>query len=803
MRSQAGILETDDQHALSAKLEAALTEPDPQTRNWMKDRLAPLVGLQTSSQPPQQDEVFTAWRRFLEQITQAGPMVMVFEDLHWADEAFLSFLEHLAERVTGLPLLIITTTRTEIEERHPAWLDPAARATVLWLRPLADEHVQVLIEETLTGASPGLIKTVLDRAGGSPLYAEQLAAMLRDRGLQPAGVHDETLIPPSVQALIAARIDGLRPGLKLTLMNAAVVGRTFWSEALSTVRIHQGLQSELAELARREFIRPVDPSSMAGDSEFIFWHALVRDVAYAELTRGDRARIHAKVARWFDAAAPGEPGRHAELVVQHLDAALELASSAPDLDTAELNAGLTIALLAAGEDAMRTRVGRAIPFLKRALGAMPEDDGRRAKALFSLSQVHSSLGDLGTASSLYEDLLTLQEGEADFDATADTVIAMQAVLWRLGEGSRADALVAAEGRKQLAAGPSLALAKIIAVEAYSRLNSRDFENALQMAGECIRMAEGLDLAPPPLALAAQGLARVVLGDPHGQADVRLAHTQFIAAGEPYAAARELVNLGNAMNTVNGPAAALKANDEAIEVGKRFGMDGMEWVCRALRMENLADLGRFGDILAGWEPILSWADAHEDAFCRSVVLVSLARVDVDSGSRHVGPLEVKAVAESLGDGGYLVYAALLALDRGEIDLAHSLLPSAIESTEQSNTFVAARACIQAGLPDLVRDMLKRGVTHYPVEEASRAAAKAVLHEANRHFDAACTDYARAARAFEMLDMPLDRAHALQGLGRCFIGAGNLGEGAGNLREARHLFELMPATRRVIEIDQFLA
>ena len=163
------------------------------------------MGLETSTEPPQREEAFTAWRRFLEQIAATGPTVLVIEDLHWADDAFVAFLEHLAERTAGLPLLVVVTARPEVEERHPSW-PPGRRSTVLSLSPLTDEDLETLITQSLPEADPELIRIVLERAGGSPLYAEQLAAMLRERALPIAGgALDETLIPSSVQALIAAQ----------------------------------------------------------------------------------------------------------------------------------------------------------------------------------------------------------------------------------------------------------------------------------------------------------------------------------------------------------------------------------------------------------------------------------------------------------------------------------------------------------------------------------------------------------------------------------------------------------------------
>ena len=134
MKAQAGILETDDQPTVSSKLDQVLTEFDPEARTWVMDRLAPLVGLETGTEPPQQEEAFTAWRRFLEQIARSGPTVLVVEDLHWADEAFVAFLEHLGERTGELPLLVVVTARPEVEERHPSW-PPGTTLHVSFPRP--------------------------------------------------------------------------------------------------------------------------------------------------------------------------------------------------------------------------------------------------------------------------------------------------------------------------------------------------------------------------------------------------------------------------------------------------------------------------------------------------------------------------------------------------------------------------------------------------------------------------------------------------------------------------------------------
>jgi class 3 adenylate cyclase len=349
VKAQAGILETDDQPTISSKLDQALTEPDPQTRTWIKDRLAPLVGLETTTEPPQREEAFTAWRRFLEQIA-AGPTVLVIEDLHWADDAFVAFLEHLAERTAGLPLLVVVTARPEVEERHPSW-PPGRRSTVLSLSPLSDADLETLVAQSFPEADPELISVVLQRAGGSPLYAEQLAAMLRERMLPISGeALDETLIPSSVQALIAARIDALPVEPKQVLMEASVVGKSFWAGSISALGEHADLEATLGELVRREFCRPVHPSTMEGDLEFSFWHALVRDVAYAELTKAERARMHELVADWLEGGAGGVVHEHQEFVAYHLQTALEHLGKEnhPDDRTMALTSRAATAMATAG-----------------------------------------------------------------------------------------------------------------------------------------------------------------------------------------------------------------------------------------------------------------------------------------------------------------------------------------------------------------------------------------------------------------------------------------------------------------------
>jgi class 3 adenylate cyclase len=220
LKAHAGILESDTSAVAQTKLDAVLPEGDE--RPWFRQRLLPLLGIEANSSA-EREELFTAWRRFLEHIAEQDPTVLVFEDLHWADEAMLAFLEHLADRAEAVPLLVIGTARPELFERHPDYTNGLRNTTHINLAPLSEEEtarlVSALLETTVIPAE--LQRPILDRAGGNPLYAEEFVRLLRDNDLLvPKGSSwelregAEVPFPDSVQALIAARLDTLSADTK-------------------------------------------------------------------------------------------------------------------------------------------------------------------------------------------------------------------------------------------------------------------------------------------------------------------------------------------------------------------------------------------------------------------------------------------------------------------------------------------------------------------------------------------------------------------------------------------------------------
>ena len=225
VKAEAGIAESAAAEEAESKLRTAVED------EWVRAHLRPLIGL-GSDVSGDRREAFAAWRRFFEALAEEGPLVLVFEDLHWADEALLDFVDHLADWATGAPLLIVCTARPELLERRPHWGGGKPNALTISLSPLSDEETARLLGELLDRPllEADAQAALLVRAGGNPLYAKQYARMLVERG---DGA--DLLLPETVQGLIAARLDGLSVEDKSLLQDAAVLGKTFAVGGLASV----------------------------------------------------------------------------------------------------------------------------------------------------------------------------------------------------------------------------------------------------------------------------------------------------------------------------------------------------------------------------------------------------------------------------------------------------------------------------------------------------------------------------------------------------------------------------------------
>jgi class 3 adenylate cyclase len=813
VKAEAGILESDSAQVAAAKLDAAVS-PQEQERQWLVQRLSPLVGVEAAS-PAERQELFTAWRRYLEGLAAARQSVLVFEDLHWADDALLAFLEHLAEWSEGVPLLLLCTARPELYERHPGWAGGIRNATTINLPPLSDQETAELVSHLITTSvlSTELEQRVLERAGGNPLYAEEFVRLLADRDLGA----DETDLPESLQALIAARLDTLAPERKSLLQDAAVLGKVFWVGALAEIgdRDRADIEVALHELARKELVRPARVSSMEGESEYSFWHLLVRDVAYSQIPRAERARRHRAAAAWIERKAGERVEDLAELLAHHYLQALELAQAAGDTKQAdELITPARRFLALAGERALGLDTAQAETRLARALELCPADDRERSELLLRWADAAFQAGRPREAADALDEALDLFRASEEKQGEARALILLARVTHVLGEGR----LVALAGEavtllEHEPPGPTL-------VAAYTQLASAHFltgayDEAIAAADRACALAETLGLPEPARAIARRGIARAYLGDPDGLAEMERALSLLIEEGDGNEAAALLNNLAIARYPLRGPAVSLADFEQGIAFAEQRGLatqaETMEADCPGL----LVELGRPEEALERADALAAAVEASGGTWMlmwlRALELATrLARGEAEGTSGTADWLDEVAHTQTTSDLTVEALAAVAAarLAAAEPEQARALLAK-IEQTPGARDVPyysrqlgpMLRTALAAGDPDLAQRLAQGLEPRYPLREHALCAARAQLAEAAAdHADAAAL-YAEAAARWQQFGNIREYAYALLGQGRCLVTLADP-TGEQSLRKAAELFTSMGYRPALAETEALL-
>jgi class 3 adenylate cyclase/tetratricopeptide (TPR) repeat protein len=619
VKAQAGVRDSDDPATVAGRLAAAVSTlfDDPAEREWVRARLAPLLGLAgAEAADVEQSESFSAWRQFLEAVAATRPLVLVVEDLHWADPALLRFLEHLVDWAAGVDLLVVTTARPELLERHPGWGGGLRNAVTVSLSPLADEETARLLSALLGRAvvSAETQALLLERAGGNPLYAEELVRLLTDRRLlldgRLAADAAELPLPDTLQAIIAARLDTLPPARKALLQDAAVVGKVFWSGALAAMGEvdEAAVRSDLHELQRKELIRAARVSSVEQQTEYAFWHALIRDVAYGQIPRAARARQHRAAAAWLQAMAGDRVADQAELLAHHHTQALALtrALRGSPAEVVELEAAARRFLALAGNRAARLDPARARGFYERALQLYPADHPERPRLLLKVAEAARQAGDLRQARSGLEAAVGALWRAGDHVGAGEAMVTLAGLLWNLGDAAASrdrieEAIQLLEGEP---AGPQLADA--YAELAAHRIDDGQFEEAVTLAERALAVAGPAEQRLRPLGF--RGAARCSLGDPGGLDDLRAALREALDAGLTYAGALWYANLANSLGDFD-PAAGLATFQEGIGLAERRGLTEMAMWMRTGTLERLYEVGRWDELLRDADEVVTWYRTH--------------------------------------------------------------------------------------------------------------------------------------------------------------------------------------------------
>ena len=605
VRMRCRIAEDEEPAAALEKLQATLAEHmlAPEERRFVEPGLMQLLGLGESEDGDRQ-ELFAAWRLFFERLADSSPTVLVFEDLQWADASLLDFVEYLLEWSRSYPLFVVTLARPELLEQRRTWGAGQRSFSSLYLEPLSDQAMEELLRGLVPGLPEGLTAQILTRAEGVPLYAVETVRMLLDRGLL---AHDgstyrvvaeiEALeVPETLQALIAARLDGLSDEERRLLQNGAVLGKTFSRQALAALTGHSEPELEplLASLVRKEVLSlQADPRSPE-HGQYGFLQDLVRRVAYETLAKRDRKSRHLAAADHL-ALTLGED-EVAEVIASHLLAAYQAAPNAEDAPALRLRA--VAALVRAGErGAALAAAAEAQRYFDQAAG-LTDDPVAQAELTARAGEMARRAGNPADARTLLEQAAAAYEERGDMVAAARIAARLAEIDFSEGHPPQAVARLAPALDALEAAGSDADVAALAAQLGRFLIFSGDYERAAPHLERALSLAEALDL--PETVAQALNSKSVLLGRLHRPRETRLLVEGALAIALEHdlhaAALRAYNNLIVAQWRADEWREQLTTMDRALELARRIGDREWESIFLAGSVSVLSMLGRWDEAL---------------------------------------------------------------------------------------------------------------------------------------------------------------------------------------------------------------
>ena len=403
VRRRAGIAEAEAHDTARTKLAAALDEfvTDPTERRWIEPRLAGLLGLEELP-AESREELFAAWRTFFERIAAVAPSIMVFTDLQWADQGMLDFIEDLLHWGRNAPILVVAQARPELLERRPDFGSGVRNVTRINLEPLTGEQMHELLDGLVPGLPPNVLRQIVGRAEGIPLYAVETVRMLLDRELLVAedgryrlvGELPALGVAETLHALIASRLDANLPEDRALLQDASVLGQSFRVEALAAVAGADpaALANQLDRLVRRQLLVVDEDPRSPERGQYQFVQAVVREVAYASLARADRRSRHLGAARYHEALGDEES---AGVLASHYLAAHEASRPGPEADALAAQARIALQAAADRAAALHSHI-QALSYLEQAL-TVTADPAEQAELHLRATVSGEAAGDLDGA----------------------------------------------------------------------------------------------------------------------------------------------------------------------------------------------------------------------------------------------------------------------------------------------------------------------------------------------------------------------------------------------------------------------
>jgi tetratricopeptide (TPR) repeat protein len=505
VRGRCKLLETDDEATTRAKIAETLAEhiPDEDDRRWIEPALLALLGF---GQVAGSEQLFGAWRTFFERLAATAPVVMVFEDFHFADSGLLDFVDHLMEWSRNSPIYVLTLTRPELFDRRPDWGAGKRNFTSLYLEPLPEPAMRELLRGLVPGLPEAAVRSIVLRADGIPLYAVETVRMLVADGrlrleagaYAPVGDLGELAVPETLTALIASRLDSLGAEERAVVQDGAVLGQSFTMPGLAAVsgRDEAALEPVVRALVRREILTlEADPRSPER-GQYAFVQALIREVAYNTLARSDRKVRHLAAARFFESLGTDELA--GALAGHYLGAR---ASAAPGAEADALASQARVALRAAAERAIGLGSHeQALVFIEQALTVTSD---REERASLLLQAGRSAMQTLKWASAeRYFDAARVEYlALDDADGVALAAASLAAALMNRGAVEEALSLLepfaatltGAAGLPDAAATPTRSQVAVMSAIARAYAMSDRQPQALEWTERLAPIAERLDL----------------------------------------------------------------------------------------------------------------------------------------------------------------------------------------------------------------------------------------------------------------------------------------------------------------------
>jgi class 3 adenylate cyclase/tetratricopeptide (TPR) repeat protein len=826
VRGRAGIVEDEDSVSASAKLRATVDEivPDPNERRFVEPRLAQLLGLEDRP-PGDEANLFAAWRLFFERMSDADPVILLFEDIHWADSALLDFIEHLLDWSRERPIFILTLSRPELLDRRPTWGAGKRGFTSIFLEPLPPEAMETLLAGPLPGIPGDILEKILQRAEGVPFYAVETVRMLLDRGLivrdgnvyRATGPIETLEVPETLQALIAARLDGLAPEERRLLQRASVLGKSFTLQGLSAVTgIEESqLESALSSLVHKEVLGVTTDPMSPERGQYAFLQDLVKKVAYDTMSRRERKAGHLAAASYLLGAV--DEDEIVEVVAAHyLDAFRAEPNAEDSSDIREkardmlIRAADRAASLGANAEAQRS-LEHAIELTDEGLeqAGLLERAGRMARAGGRADQ----------AVGHYERSISLFEAGGATHPAARVSARLAEIMWdrgrladAVGRMERSFAVLSEEEPDSDLATVAATLARLLFFSGQVDASAERVEVALEIA-EAQGLPEILSQAlnTKSITLLARGRQR------EASALLRYALSVALDHEIPTAALRAYYNLTDAAIQVDTYREAKERVQSGLLLARRVGHRDWEWQFVG-QMFPQAALGEWDEVLDTIAALPS--DVIEDnriaynGFLCIVPSIQVRRGELDEAkTSHAVFGDVEMSDDMQERATAAAGAAIIARAEGRLEDALRDAKRALEARSglgigheaMKDAFVEGiEAAISLGRFDDAEAILAIGAAipagrQSPFLDAQSRRLRARIAHLRGEAELVEPGYKRAIGMFRELETPFWLAVALFESAEWLVEDGRADDAKPLLDEARELFERLRARPWVERVD----